>query len=78
MLSRKLENGTPYWSVAPQPLYGGTTATILYNSKAGPLNWLDGPPPKADKATIVSAGGRGRGRGCGSSQGGGCWGCRVA
>lgn len=33
--------GVLYWTVSPSPVRAGGSATVLYNSKAGPLNWLD-------------------------------------
>jgi hypothetical protein len=35
-----------WWSVAPTPLVAGKTATLLYNSKAGPLAWIEDKRPK--------------------------------
>jgi hypothetical protein len=40
-----------WWSVAPTPLVAGKTATLLYNSKAGPLAWIEDKRPKGKTVT---------------------------
>jgi hypothetical protein len=40
-----------WWSVAPTPLVAGKTATLLYNSKAGPLAWIEDKRPKGKVVT---------------------------
>eukprot|EP00879_Flechtneria_rotunda_P006859 GHRR01007204.1.p1 GENE.GHRR01007204.1~~GHRR01007204.1.p1 ORF type:complete len:854 (+),score=377.20 GHRR01007204.1:300-2861(+) len=39
------------WSVAPTPLTPGKTATLLYNSKAGPLAWIEDKRPATKKGS---------------------------
>lgn len=34
-----------WWSAAPSPLVPGKTGTLLYNSKAGPLAWIEDKRP---------------------------------
>jgi len=46
----KLADGTGYWTVSPQPPKPGSKATILYNSKAGPLKFLEGPEARTKTA----------------------------
>lgn len=38
---RKLDNGAVLWACEPQPPSPGQTATVFYNSKAGPLSYLN-------------------------------------
>ena len=34
-------NGPKVWCTEPEVLVAGSTATLRYNSKAGPLHWVD-------------------------------------
>ena len=68
----KLADGTGYWTVSPQPPKPGSKATILYNSKAGPLKFLEGPEARTKTAMVSKGRGvRGGGGRRGVKEGGG-------